>query len=69
MGISAGAGESLPWIITRDVPFTSPSHCDNSGAHGEPYSKHMHHFFLIVRLLEMEGGSRRHTNPKSHRAT
>ena len=54
MGISAGTGEYLPWIITRDVPCTSPSHGNNSGAHGEPYSNHTHHFLLIVGLPEME---------------
>ena len=32
MGISAGTGEYLPWIIDRDVPCTSPSHGNNSGA-------------------------------------
>ena len=54
MGISAGTGEYLPCIIARDVPFISPSHGDNSGAHGEPYSKHTHHFFPIVSVAEME---------------
>ena len=54
MGISAGTGEYLPCIITRDVSFTSPSHGNNSGTHGEPYSKHTHHFFRIVHLPEME---------------
>ena len=29
------------WVLARDVPSTSPSHGDNSGAHGEPYSKHI----------------------------
>ena len=54
MGISAGTGEYLPWIIARGVPRTSPSHGNNSGAHGEPYSNHTHHFFLIVYHSEME---------------
>ena len=54
MGICAITGEYLPWIIARDVPFTSPSHGNNSGAHGEPYSKHTHHFFRIVSVAEME---------------
>ena len=54
MGICAGTGEYLSWSITRDVPCTFPSHGSNSGAHGEAYSKHTHHFFLIVELPEME---------------
>ena len=35
MGIWAGTGEALAWLIVGDVPFTSPSHGSNSGAHGE----------------------------------
>ena len=54
MGISAGTGEYLPCVLDRDAPCTSPSHGSNSGAHGEPYSKHTHHFFLIVSVAEME---------------
>ena len=54
MGICARTGEYLPWTIARDVPLISPSHGNNSGAHGEPYSKHTHHFFPIVGLAEME---------------
>ena len=54
MGISAGTGEYLSWTILRDDPSTFPSHGNNSGAHGEPYSKHTHHFFRIVALPEME---------------
>ena len=54
MGICVGIGDALPCTIARDVPFTSPSHGDNNGAHGEPYSKHTHHFFPIVSLPEME---------------
>ena len=55
MGICARTGEYLPWTIARDVPCTSPSHNINSEAHGEPYSKHTHHFFRILYLPEMEG--------------
>ena len=54
MGISAGTGEYLSWTILRDGPSTFPSHGNNSGAHGEPYSKHNVHFFLMVYLPEME---------------
>ena len=54
MGIRAGTGEYLSWTILRDDPSTFPSHGNNSGAHGEPYSKHNVHFFLIMQLAEME---------------
>ena len=57
MGIRAGTGEYLSWTILRDDPSTFPSHGNNSGAHGEPYSKHNVHFFLIVGLAEMEVAS------------
>ena len=39
MGIRAGTGKYLSWTILRDDPSTFPSHGNNSGAHGEPYSK------------------------------
>ena len=53
MGISAGTGEYLSFTILMDNPFTFPSHGNNSGAHGEPYSKHNVHFFRILHLPEM----------------
>ena len=51
------------WVIARDVPSTSLSHGDNSGAHGEPYSKHMCGYFLIVSLAEMEVASSVSSSP------
>ena len=39
-GVWAVAGEALALAIDSDVPFISPSHSINSGAHGEAYSKH-----------------------------
>ena len=42
MGTWAGTGGALACGIVSDVHSTSPSHGSNSGAHGEPYSKHTH---------------------------
>ena len=39
------------WVLARDVPSTSPSHGDNSGAHGEPYSKHICGFSTFMSHL------------------
>ena len=55
MGICAGTGNALPWVIVRDVPCTFPSHGSNSGARGGPYSMHtgggVSHLKLAFRVL------------------
>ena len=44
MGTWAVTGEALAWDIASDVPSTSPSHGNNSGAQGESYSTRAYAF-------------------------
>ena len=47
------------WVLARDVPSTSPSHGGNSGAHGEPYSKHICGFSTFMSHILAQRASHR----------
>ena len=56
------------WVLARDVPSTSPSHGDNSGAHGEPYSKHICGFSTFMYHILVQRAWRAHLSTHNARS-